>query len=75
MLCDKKIPLRLKGRVYRMIVRLASLYRAECWPIKKTQVQRMIVTEMRMIWYMSDHRKSDWTRNELIRDNIGVYWG
>jgi len=48
-LCDKKIPLRLKGRVYRMVVRPALLYGVECWPIKKTQVQRMMVAEMRMI--------------------------
>jgi len=29
-LCDKKIPLRLKGRVYLMVVRPTLLYGAEC---------------------------------------------
>jgi len=29
-LCDKKISFRLKGRVYRMVVRLALLYGVEC---------------------------------------------
>ena len=29
-LCDKKIPFRLKGRIYRMIVQPALLYGAEC---------------------------------------------
>jgi len=48
-LCDKKIPFRLKGRVYQMVVRPALLYGADCWPIKKTQVQRLMVAEMRMI--------------------------
>jgi len=48
--CDKKIPNRLKGKVCRIVFRLAVLYGAECWPIKKTQVQRLKVTEMRMIW-------------------------
>ena len=35
-LCDKKISLSLKGRAYRMLVRPALLYGAECCPIKKT---------------------------------------
>ena len=29
-LCNKKIPLRSKGRVYRMVIRPALLYGAEC---------------------------------------------
>jgi len=37
-LCDRRIPLRLKGRVYRMIVRPALLYGTEYWLIKKSQV-------------------------------------
>ena len=56
-LCDKKIPFRLKGRVYRMVVRLALLYGAECWPIKKTQVQRLMVVEMRMIRWMCGYTR------------------
>jgi len=35
-LCDKKIPVRLKGKIYHMVVRPVLLYGAECWPIKKT---------------------------------------
>jgi len=29
-LCDRKTPLRLNGRVYRMVIRSALLYEAEC---------------------------------------------
>jgi len=32
-----------------MVVKVTLLYGAECWPIKKYQVQRMGVAEMRMI--------------------------
>ena len=35
-LCDKRMPVGLKGRVYRMVVRSAVLYESECWLIKKT---------------------------------------
>jgi len=48
-LCDKRMPVGLKAKVYRMIVRPAVLYALECWPIKTTQVQRLMVVEMRMI--------------------------
>jgi len=37
-LCYRRIPLRLKGRVYRMVVRLTLLYGAECWSTKKSHV-------------------------------------
>jgi len=40
-LCDKRISLRLKGRVYCMVFRSALLYGVECCPIEKSQVQRM----------------------------------
>ena len=39
----------MKGKVYRMVVRPAVLYGSECWPLKKTQVQRLMVAEMRMV--------------------------
>ena len=37
-LCDKRVPCGLKGKVYCMVVRPAVLYGSECWPLKKTQV-------------------------------------
>jgi len=35
-LCDKRVPIGLKGKIYRMVVRPAVLYGSECWPLKKT---------------------------------------
>ncbi|KAG5582301.1 hypothetical protein H5410_052928 [Solanum commersonii] len=48
-LCDKKIPPKLKGKFYRVVVRPALLYGAECWPVKNAHVQKMHVEEMRML--------------------------
>jgi len=66
------MPLRLKGRVYCMVVRPALLYGAECWPIKKSHVKRMRVAEMRRIRWICGYTRLDKIRNEMIRGKIGV---
>jgi hypothetical protein len=48
-LCDKKVPQRLKGKFYRTAIRPAMLYGAECWPTKRRHVQQLSVVEMRML--------------------------
>jgi len=56
-----RIPIRLKGKVYRMVVRPDLLYEVECWPIKKTQIQKLIVNEMResrLRWFGHVKRRS-----------------
>jgi hypothetical protein len=37
-LCDFRVPLKLKDKLYRTVIRLTILYRAECWPIKRRHV-------------------------------------
>ncbi|KAD3338326.1 hypothetical protein E3N88_33847 [Mikania micrantha] len=51
-LCDKRFPDKLKGKFYRVAVRLAMLYESDCWPIKKTQERKLDTTEMRMLRWM-----------------------
>ncbi|GJS45346.1 retrovirus-related pol polyprotein LINE-1 [Tanacetum coccineum] len=48
-LWDKKVPLKLKGKIYRVAIRPAMLYGSECWPLTKVQANRMEVAEMRML--------------------------
>ncbi|KAG5606935.1 hypothetical protein H5410_028427 [Solanum commersonii] len=71
-LCDKKIPSRLKGKFYRVVVRPALLYGVECWPVKNAHVQKMHVAEMRMLRWMCGHTRSDKIRNEVIGEKVGV---
>ena len=68
MLCDKRVPLGLKGKVYRMVVRPAVLYGSECWPLKKTQVQRLTVAEMDDkvdVWLYEDRQNEEWSYQGL----------
>ncbi|XP_019258913.1 PREDICTED: uncharacterized protein LOC109237106 [Nicotiana attenuata] len=71
-LCDKKVPPKLKGKFYKMVVRPTILYGAECWPVKIAHVQKMKVAEMRMLRWMCGHTRLDKIRNEVIRDKVGV---
>ena len=36
-LCDKKVPQKLKGRFYSTAIRLAMLNGAECWPTRNDE--------------------------------------
>ena len=36
-LCDRRISLRVKGKVYKTVVRPAMMYGAETWAVKKAQ--------------------------------------
>ncbi|XP_070023271.1 uncharacterized protein [Nicotiana sylvestris] len=71
-LCDKKVPPKLKGKFYEVVVRPTMLYEDECWPIKITHVQKMKVEDMRMLRWMCGHTRLDRIRNEVIRDKVGV---
>ena len=52
-LCDRRISLRVKGKVYKTVVRPAMMYGAETWAVKKAQEKKLDVAEMRMLRWMS----------------------
>ena len=71
-LCDRRISLRFKGKVYKTVVRPAMMYGAETCAVKKTQEQKLDVAEMRMLRWMSGVTKLDRIRNERIRGTTKV---
>ena len=71
-LCDKRMPVKLKGKVYRTVVRPAMLYGAETWATTKRQESRIEVNEMRMLRWMCGVTRKDKIRNEHIRGTTKV---
>ena len=71
-LCDKRVPQKLKGKFYRTTIRPAMLYGAECWPTKRRHIQQLSVAEMRMLRWICGHTRLDRVRNDDIRDRLGV---
>ena len=71
-LCDRRINVRLKGKVHKTVVRPAMTYGAETWPMKKTYERKMDVVEMRMLRWMTGITRLDRIRNDLVRGTTKV---
>ncbi|KAG2602019.1 hypothetical protein PVAP13_5KG646507 [Panicum virgatum] len=71
-LCDRRVPQKLKGKFYRTAIRPAMLYGAECWPTKRRHIQQLSVAEMQMLQWFCRHTRRDRVRNEVIRERVGV---
>ncbi|KAH1233397.1 Craniofacial development protein 2 [Glycine max] len=71
-LCDAKVPIKIKGKFYRTAVRPAILYGTECWAVKSQHENKVGVAEMRMLRWMCGKTRQDKIRNEAIRERVGV---
>ena len=69
-LCDRRMNMKIKGKVYRTVVRPTLMYGAETWALKKAQEKKLDVAEMRMPRWMCGVTKLDKIRNgKNKRDN------
>ncbi|KFD62148.1 hypothetical protein M514_25633 [Trichuris suis] len=71
-LCDKKLPRKVKSKVYRTVIRPAVLYGSECWAITKKDEQRLSVMETTMLRRTIGISKLEHTPNETVRLSMGV---
>ncbi|KAM2423333.1 hypothetical protein ACFX1W_021073 [Malus domestica] len=71
-LCDRRRPLKLKGKFYRTAIKPAMLYGTECWAVKHQHVHKMGVAEMRMLRGMYGHTRKDKIGNKDIRGKAGI---
>ncbi|KAK3531918.1 hypothetical protein QTP70_034419, partial [Hemibagrus guttatus] len=71
-LCDRKISARIKGKVYRTVVRLAMLYGLETVSLRKRQESELEVAELKMLRFSLGVTRLDRIRDEYIRGTAHV---
>ncbi|KAK3536393.1 hypothetical protein QTP86_008847 [Hemibagrus guttatus] len=71
-LCDQKISARIKGKVYRTMVRPAMLYGLETVSLRKRQESELEVAELKMLRFSLGVTRLDRIRNEYIRGTAHV---
>ncbi|KAK3507530.1 hypothetical protein QTP70_028078, partial [Hemibagrus guttatus] len=71
-LCERKISARIKGKVYRTVVRAAMLYGLEIVSLRKRQESELEVPELNMLRFSLGVTRLDRIRNEYIRRTAHV---
>ena len=71
-ICDKRLPARVKGKVLNSVVRPAMVYGLKTVAVTKKQVEEMEVTEMKMLRFAMGVMRKDKIRNEHIRITLKI---
>ena len=71
-ICDRRLPAIVKGKVYSSVVRPAMVYGLETMAVTKKQVKEMKVTEMKMLRFTMGVTRKDKIKNEFIRLTVKV---
>ncbi|KAI5627659.1 hypothetical protein C0J50_8434, partial [Silurus asotus] len=71
-ICDSRVSAKLKGKVYRTVVRPAMLYGLETVALSKRQEVELEVAELKMLRFSLEVTRMDKIRNEFIRGTACV---
>ena len=71
-ICGRRLPARVKGKVYSSAVRPAMVYGLETVAVTKKQVEEMEVAEMKMLRFAMGVTRKNKIRNEYIRSTVKV---
>ena len=71
-MCDKNMPVELKDKVFKTIIRQAMKYGSEGWAVKKKYESKLKSAEMRMLRWARGKTRLDHIRNEDIRKEAHV---
>ena len=71
-MCDKRMTMKLKKRIYTTVVRPALIYGAEAWTTTKREEERLNVNEMRMLRWSCGVTRKGRVPNKFIRGSLKV---
>ena len=69
-ICDRRLRVRVKGKMYSSVVRPAMVYGLETVAVTKKQVEEMKVAEMKMLRFAMGVTRKDKITNEYIRSTV-----
>ena len=74
MLCDNKMPIQIKEKVYKSMIRpvMMYMYGAETWTLTRKEEELLERAKMRMLRWILGVSLRDRRRNEDIREVLGV---
>ena len=67
-ICDRRLPATVKGKVYNSVVRPAMVYGLETVVVTKKQVEKMEVAEMKTLRFAMGVTRKGKVKNEYMQD-------
>ena len=71
-ICDRRLPARVKGKVYSTVVRPAMVYGLETVAVTNKQVEEVEIAEMKTFRFAMGVTRKDKIKNEYIRSTVKV---
>ena len=71
-MCDKRLSAKVKGKIFKTIVRPAMMYGLETVPLAKRQVAEMEVAQLKMLRMSFGVTRMDRIKNDYIRGTAHV---
>ena len=61
------VPMKLKSKLYKTVVRPAMVFGSDCWALCKQEEQRLYTSQMKMLRWSQRKTRKDRIKNETIR--------
>lgn len=71
-LCDKRMPVKLKGKIYNTIIKPVLMYASETWTRLQSHNKRMQVTENKMLRWSGGVTLFDHVPNKYLLGSFGI---